>query len=120
MSQELITKIEEKLGGAIDLMTFDNAQQVVDYLSRYIQLKNLITTLILVFAVIVFLIIIEKSTKASNKLDEYDWEKKGFYISVNHIAMILTIVAGILLLVSLYCTIMAYNFPIAAIVEWLK
>ena len=44
MSQELIVKIEEKLGGAIDLMTFDNAQQVVDCVSKYLQLKYLIST----------------------------------------------------------------------------
>lgn len=108
MSQELMNKIEEKLGGVIDLMTFDNAQQLVDYLSRYIQLSNLISTLIAgvicIICIIVALIMYKK-----------DYNELCVIISIT-----IGVVSFALFITFLYGTIMAYNFPIAAIVERLK
>lgn len=109
MSPELMYKIEEKLGGAIDLMTFDNAQQIVDYLSRYIQLSNLIPTLIAGVICIICIIVVLILYK--NKEDN---------IEMIVVSAIIGIVSFGLFIAFLYDTIMAYNFPIAAIVEWLK
>ena len=117
MSQELIAKIEEKLGGAIDLITFDNAQQVADYLSRYIQLKNLITTLftgaICIICIVVALIEHKRAGKA-------DWGDPDFPLIICVVATIIGLSLGIVFISCLYDTIIAYIFPMAAIAEWLK
>lgn len=117
MSQELITKIEEKLGGAIDLMTFDNAQQVVDYLSRYIQFKNLITTII---AGVICFICIVVALITYKRIEETEWYKTDGYTIAFIAVIFIGIISGIVFIFFLYDTIIAYNFPIAAIVEWLR
>lgn len=117
MSQELITKIEEKLGGAIDLMTFENAQQVVDYLGRYIQFKNLIMTII---AGVVCFICIVTASISYKKADKAEWYKTDGYEVAIVVSTVISVVSGVVFIFYLYDTIIAYNFPIAAIVEWLK
>lgn len=117
MSQELISKIEQKLGGAIDLMTFDNAQQVVDYLGRYIQFKNLITT---ITAGVICFICIVVAFIAYKKVEELEWYETDVYIVAFIVVITVGIISGIVFIAFLYYTIMAYNFPIAAIVEWLR
>lgn len=116
MSQELISKIEEKLDGAIDLMTFDNAQQVVDYLGRYIQLSNLITTLIAGVICIICIVVALINYKAG---EEEDWYNDRHAI-ICVVAIFTGFMFGIVFVIYLRSTIIAYNFPMAAIAEWLK
>lgn len=117
MSQELILKIEEKLGGAIDLMTFDNAQQVVDYLGRYIQLSNLITTLITGAICIICIVVALINYNAGEKEGWYDSDR---HLTICVVATVIGFMFGIDFILHLHSTIIAYNFPMAAIVEWLK
>lgn len=116
MSQELIAKIEEKLGGVIDLITFDNTQQVVDYLGRYIQFKNLIQTSIFAFVTIICIVIGLIAFK--------EWKKRQWYDDACYVIVFIAVIVGVLCVISfilcLYDTIIAYNFPMVAIVEWLK
>ena len=115
MSQELMYKIEEKLGGIIDIMTFDNAQQVVDYLSKYIQLSNLISTLT---AGVICIICIVIALTAYKIFEEHIGNYS--YRDICIVALIIGIISATLFILFLSDTIIAYNFPIATVIKWLK
>lgn len=112
VSQDLILKVQEKLSGLLDLITFENGEKLVQYLGRYLILTRVLSALICLVVVIAFFCLARYSLK---KMNEDDTWFMGVAIGygVSGITFIFT-------LVYIYSAIIAANFPVIAIIEWLN
>ena len=122
MSSELLSKLEEKLGSAIDLFTFENTKALVAYVQRYLIVSD---SLWLVFELICLTICIMVLVKCYKffKTDKFDfmYDSQKFVLKVAvAITLILWLTFVILIFINIDYLIADIFFPEIAIINWLR
>ena len=108
MSSELLSKLEEKLGSAIDLFTFENTKALVAYIQRYLIVKQ---SIILAFFSLLLILSILGLIKS---LTDFEWDGTFFGFAI------MVIFIMVLFVYFLFNLVAAIYFPEIAIINWLR
>lgn len=118
MGNELLVKIQEKIGSILDLITFENTYQLVRYVAKYIALNYHmpVAIVMMIFSISGFIAIL--------KVYKYEKEKNlnegGEVCILTIISITATILFTIFALIEIYQVVMIIMFPEMAVINWLK
>ena len=114
ISQELVTKIENKLGSALDLVNFENAKEIGNYIADYLRMKAFFSFVVFMMLFIFSCAFFTTNYKKFN--DDID-DPMNWAIALSFGGVAIGLLGTI---INLYALLIAYRFPIIAIFNWLK
>lgn len=114
MNNELLQKIQEKLGWVIDLINLDNTEKVYNYVLNYVKTQAIVEWCIML---IILLIIVGFTIFAFKKSDNLT---DDFWNLMSALSCACLIIILVFFICSTYNMIMTTQFPAIKVIEWLK